>query len=397
MSSPKHVLWLHTQPEHYFNCMMDELSRTSEYDYSAGFIWQGAGRYKERPVPQSAPTIILRPKPSQEGKEPTFLWPFHEDWRSDLASTQPYDAIIVSGYGGATQRQIIRECRRRKIPVALFSDSNLRTQRGRSLRVRWWRLLKRRFLAPIIQSVDYVLTANSLGVAYWRYYGAPKDKIIRCPYYADYERIEAARTKTRAEVLTKSLLDPDRKIIITAARLIDVKGLHLMINAFRESGLAQRGWTYVLAGTGELEARLKKLAGPDLGNSIRFLGFVQPAELLALIHHAHLFVLPSVYEPHGIVIQEALAAETPVLASDVCGAAHDLVHSGRSGWVFRSEDQADLLKKLLAATSDEARLAAMRPQARAIFEAWFKETNPVVVVDRIIHMMLEAKSGAHTP
>ena len=135
----------------------------------------------------------------------------------------------------------------------------------------------------------------------------------------------------RAVALGAVGLETSQKVILTAARLIRVKGLDLAIRAFRESGLAQQGWVYAIAGRGALEGELKALAGEELGRSIRFLGFVPPGKLLTAVRHAQFFLFPSRYEPHGIVVQEAMSAGVPVLASDVVGAAHDLVRPGETG------------------------------------------------------------------
>jgi len=99
-----------------------------------------------------------------------------------------------------------------------------------------------------------------------------------------------------------------------------------MIRAFAASGLGDRGWKYLIAGTGPLEAELKMLAGKALGKTVHLLGFQQPADNLALMAHAEAMVLPSRFEPHGIVVGEALAAGTPVLLSDIVGAATGWSH-----------------------------------------------------------------------
>ena len=389
----KTILWLHPIPEHYLNRMFDALETASDYTYVVAFANAGPGLYSELPVPKVAKSFFLTPRRPGERREYGHFEHFHKDWRADL-KTVPYDAVIVAGYGGRTQREVLRDCHARGVPVAMFSDSNLRADEGDGLKKRLKRSLKRRMLAPKIRQVDWLLTANSLGVAYWRYYGAPRRKILLCPYYADYDRVDLARQTDCATVLSQYGLANEDKLIITAARLVPVKGLHLMINAFRQLNLAARGWKYLLAGTGPLEAELKALAGDELGKSIRFLGFQQPTQLMALIHHARIFAFPSLYEPHGIVVHEALAAETPVLSSNASGAAYDLVIPGKSGWLFRSGDQADLVRVLHQATGDEAALAAMRATARATFEEWFARTNPVTVIDRLAHRML---AGAPLP
>ncbi len=285
-----------------------------------------------------------------------------------------------------------RSATARGIPVALWSDSNLRSQRGDSCKSRLKRRLKKAYLRRIERQIDYQLTANSRGVAYWRYYGEPRNRILLCPCYSDYSRIDQAKLRPRAQVLAPFGLSPDNRLFFSAARLVPDKGLDLMIRAFREGGFAQQGWRYVIAGMGPKESELKQLAGDALGKSIFFIGFQQPSDNLALMAHAELLILPSRYEPHGIVVAEALAAGTPVIASDVVGAAADLVKNGVSGMIFRSEDAADLLKKLQEAV-DAERLAALRRGARPKFEAWYAKTSPLRVVPDIVRRMLARRKS----
>lgn len=195
-------------------------------------------------------------------------------------------------------------------------------------------------------------------------------------------------------VLAAHGLAADARYLYTAARLVSAKGLHLIIEAFGRSHLPKRGYHYLLAGVGPLEESLKRQAGSLLGKSIHFLGFQQPSENLALIAHADLFVLPSIYEPHGIVVHESLAAGTPVLASDVCGAAYDLVTPGLSGELFRSGDVADLTLKLERVVGDPGQADALRATSRAEFERWFAEYSPILVTERAVDRLLASRPGS---
>ena len=71
--------------------------------------------------------------------------------------------------------------------------------------------------------------------------------------------------RARGEVLRAFGLGESDRVIFSAARLVEVKGLDLMIRAFVAEGLAQRGWKYVIAGVGPLEGQLKSLAGAGVG------------------------------------------------------------------------------------------------------------------------------------
>lgn len=388
----RRVLWLHTQPEHYFNCMMDDLARLGAHtappiDYVAAFSYAGPGWYQDN-APQLAGSLVLTPRPGITGR-PTMSQRYHADAQRQLFALD-FDIAIVSGYGLRTHRELIAACARRRIPVAMFSDSNLRSQRGRTLKSRLKRRLKRILLRKYIRDSDCLLTANSRGIAYWRYYGAPGNKIVLCPYYADYPRARAAAQTARADILAKHHLPPNARYLFTAARLVHEKGLDLALNAFRASAAALPNHHYLIAGVGPEEAALKALAGDHLNKTLHFLGFQQPADNLALMAHADLFLLPSRYEPHGIVIAEAASVGTPILASDVCGAAADLVRPHISGDLFRSENLPDLARKLHRLLADPDHLHALRAGARDTFNAWFERTNPVRIVDNVSRRLLAA-------
>jgi len=286
------------------------------------------------------------------------------------------------------------ECRRRGIPVAMWSDSNLRSQRGRGSKAKLKRAVKEVFVSKLIGAVDFELTANRLGVAYWRYYGAPAAKIVLCPCYSDYARIDAAKGRSRGEVLGRIGLQEGDRMLFSAARLVPAKGLDVMIRAFKRSGLAETGWKYVIAGMGELEGELKQLAGAELGKSIYFIGFQQPSENLALMAQAQMLVLPSRYEPHGIVVAESLAAGTPVLTSDVVGASADLLEKGVSGLEFKSEDEEALLGKLKWIGEHAEEVRGMRAGARGVFEAWYARTSPIRVVPEVVGRMVAGRMVA---
>lgn len=387
-SKPLRALWLHTQPEHYFNLMIDDLNASNpDIEYIAAFTYKGEGNYTEMPLPKSSRSIILTPLPQVAGRAPGPWGRYHQNWQAEIEALDPH-IVFVAGYSGQTQRQILDWCTQRGIPTAMWSDSNIRGQRGKSCKKRIFRQVKKQFLQPLIASVDYFLTANSRGEAYWRYFGVPREKIVVCPCYADYGRIASASKITREQAFERYHFDPQRKLILSMARLVPAKSLDLAINAFKESGLAEKGWIYAIAGTGPLEHKLKALAGAHLNRSIFMLGFCQPAEILPLLGHADLCLLPSNYEPHGIVIQEAAAAGTPCITSDACGAAHDLINPGLSGWLFRSGHKESLIQILDMATQNAALLPAMRSHARASFEAYFAAKSPISIINQISRDLL---------
>ncbi|MCX8080286.1 MAG: glycosyltransferase family 4 protein [Bacteroidia bacterium] len=86
------------------------------------------------------------------------------------------------------------------------------------------------------------------------------------------------------------------------------------------------GWKLLLAGKGPL----KPLDHPG----IRDLGFIQPPDLPAVIDKAGFFIIPSTFEPYGVVIHEMACAGIPIMASRFCGAADDYVEDGKNGFLI---------------------------------------------------------------
>ena len=74
----------------------------------------------------------------------------------------------------------------------------------------------------------------------------------------------------------------------------------------------------------------------------QLLGFLDPADVPAAMADAGCFVLPSTFEPWGVVVHEAVATGLPVVCTDACGASTRLVLDGYNGRVVPSRDAAAL-------------------------------------------------------
>ena len=81
------------------------------------------------------------------------------------------------------------------------------------------------------------------------------------------------------------------------------------------------------------------------------------------------FVLPSIYEPRGAVINEAMACGLPVVVTDRCGSLGDIVQEGDNAFVYPAGD-ADALARALDALMDDALRARMGQRSREIIATW---------------------------
>ena len=127
-----------------------------------------------------------------------------------------------------------------------------------------------------------------------------------------------------------------------AGKLYDIKKIDLLIESFKKID-SQNVWLLII-GNGKDEKKLHAAASED--KRIIFQPFKNQTEMPWVYRMGDVFILPSSSETWGLAVNEAMASGRPVIVSDKCGCAIDLVQNGRNGYVFKSEDQTDLLEKM---------------------------------------------------
>lgn len=136
------------------------------------------------------------------------------------------------------------------------------------------------------------------------------------------------------------------------------KGLPVLLRALPAIVSQNPGVRVVVVGPGDVEAVREGLSD-DLRERITFLGLAPEEEKISAYHSVDLYVAPNTGgESFGIVLLEAMASRTCVLASDL--AAFDrVVDGGRAGHLFRNEDPSDLAEQANALLADPARRQAL--------------------------------------
>ena len=184
---------------------------------------------------------------------------------------------------------------------------------------------------------------------------------------------EIYRPQPSPETLTRFGVDPTRPFVLFNGRITRQKGLPLLLAAALK--LDPQYQLVIVASspdTPEIAAEVAALArrvSGERGNLIWIDHFISREDLIHLHSQATVFVCPSIYEPFGLVILEAMACETPVVASNV-GGIPEIVVEGETGYLvdFDPADpesftsaMADRMEKLL---SDPALAAKMGKAGR---------------------------------
>jgi glycogen(starch) synthase len=175
-------------------------------------------------------------------------------------------------------------------------------------------------------------------------------------------QVDAGRRDTaRAERLGSAAAPGP--MIVFAGRLVHEKGVQTLIDALALLRDDHPGIRLVVAGTGPYEQRLRGRArSRRVARLVEWAGFVADDELAALLASADVAVVPSHYEPFGIVALEAAACRTPLVVTQTGGLA-DLIAAGLPSAVAPPEDAAALAKAIGVVLADAP--AARRHAARA--------------------------------
>jgi len=300
------------------------------------------------------------------------------EWRKggriiDWLVRERIDAVVVGGYNDLGRARVIRWCRGHGVPCFLFADSNIRGDLARGIKAR----VKGGYVRWIVRGCAGVLPCGSLGRDYFLKYGADSERVFFSPYEPDYglvqrlsqEKIEAARRRFD--------LAAGRRRIVYSGRLVPVKRVDLLLDAFAAIAAERPEWDLVVVGDGPLRSSLQRRAPAALAGRARWLGFVDDQELVSAVYRScDVLVLPSEYEPWALVVNEAAASGLAIVASDAVGAAAELVRDGVNGAVFPSSDSRALVEKLRMVT-EAGRIDELRAASAGLLAEWRRVADPV--------------------
>ena len=155
---------------------------------------------------------------------------------------------------------------------------------------------------------------------------------------------------------------PDEQLVLLVGRLVYEKGFQLALDALPEVIRRVGNVRFVVAGTGTHEGELRKQAERlGLMRHGTFLGWIGDGMLHRLYHVADLCVVPSIYEPFGLVALEAMASGCACLVADTGG----LREVSRAPMRFRSRDQEALGRAMARALADDAFRARLVAEGEA--------------------------------
>jgi len=186
--------------------------------------------------------------------------------------------------------------------------------------IEWWMTYEAKRVIVCSNSVKWEIESH---------FNLPHDKVTVIPNGVEVSTFNL--NINREEVKRRYGIKPNERIVLFIGRLVPQKGVDMLIKAVPLIIQRHRDARILIAGDGWSRTYLEELVkSMNLGDHVRFLGFISDWELADLMVAADVLVVPSVYEPFGIVALEGMAAGTPVVATNI-GGLSEIIEHDRTG------------------------------------------------------------------
>jgi glycosyltransferase involved in cell wall biosynthesis len=251
--------------------------------------------------------------------------------------------LVSYGYRTLPFAAALTAARMKGVPTVVRSDTNIDAIRAEPV---WKRLARRSVARALVPRGTVAWTIGSKNSEFWRVEVGLRRE-VRIPYeVSDLPGGGVATVRTREP--------SDTLKILYVGRLIPVKRVQDLVAAAL-SLPDSLSWELRVVGDGPERSRLESLAEGD--RRITFAGAVEYVRLGKFFAESDVFVLPSSFEPWGLVVNEALGYGLYVIATEAVGAAHDLIAEGVNGRIVAAGD----VRGLTSALMDSSLVACRRP------------------------------------
>jgi len=193
--------------------------------------------------------------------------------------------------------------------------------------VEWW---------LTYESKRIIVTSNAMKREVEDHFHLPSEKIDIIPNAIDASKYNIP--VDRGNVKRRFGIDPSERIVLFVGRLVPQKGVEYLIMAAPKIVERHPEARIVIVGDGWSKDYLLSLAASTgCQHKITFLGFISDQDLIEIMLSSDVLVVPSIYEPFGIVALEGMAAGIPIVASNTGGLAEIIEHD-RTGFLAYKEN-----------------------------------------------------------
>ncbi len=388
------VLALAHHPVQYFSPVMRELSARPGIDLRVGFMClagavssfdEGFGHDVRWDIPllDGYSWFNLGQK---NGKRRPTAQTSKDLWR--LVRAERFDTLLFfTGYRFAEFWTTLAAARSVRTGTALSTEAHTLVPREPA----YWKTLAKEFVVRrAYHNVDVTMASSAGAKRLMESLGVPGARVVLTPFSVDNDWWTArAAAADIATTRARYGVPAGAPLTVFCAKLQKWKRPLDVLRGFSRADVA--GSHLIFAGDGPERSSLEKEAHAlGVSDRVHLIGFLNQSELPPLYAAADVFVLPSEYEPFGVVVNEAMLCGCAMVVSDRVGARHDLVRHGENGFVFPVGDVDSLALYLRRLMADSESCRAMAQAGLELIRGW----SPRAAVDGIVRTVDLASTRA---
>jgi len=221
--------------------------------------------------------------------------------------------------------------------------------------VRWIDSMRSVALLPV-RSADAIIATGLLAKTKYESRFGLSPQVFSLPYLIDsqpFQKIERKNGHGRKRIS-----------LLACGQLIPRKGFDVLISAFQRVA-GSKDIQLSIVGDGPEKEVLQESVASEFRDRVKFVGFVPFSERLKFFAAADVFVHPARHDGWGVVIQEAMSAGLPVIATVETGAAYELVADGKNGFLIDAGDEAALSDRIAWFADHAEKIPAFGASARS--------------------------------
>lgn len=257
------------------------------------------------------------------------------------------DVIIVNGYVDMTMQMAFIFGKAMKIPIILWSE-------GIKEPISLLGLLSRPLRQLFVKCADAIIVPGRVSRNYVISLGAAKSKVFIAPNCIDngFFIEHSFKNKTDKGCLKKELGVNKDKVILYVGQLIERKGVDYLIRAYGRLKQEHEELALIIVGSGPLRNQLKYTCKTKGISDVYFIeAKLKLVDLIKYYSIADVFVLPTLMDVWGFVINEAMACSLPIISTRNAQAAIEMIQQGENGFIINEANEEELysaMKKLLS-------------------------------------------------
>ncbi|KKH68191.1 glycosyltransferase family 4 protein [Methanosarcina mazei] len=238
-----------------------------------------------------------------------------------------YDVVIIGGSSDFTTQIAFIFSNFLRVPVILWSENIGNSQS-------FFSNIMTPLTKYVLKNADGLIVPGSKALDFHIKMGANPNNIFIAPNSVDNNffmtkcsELEIKKLKIETEFNIHG-----KKIILFVGQLIERKGIIYLLHAYKRLKNEVCETCLIIVGDGYLKSNLIEICFKESIDDVHFTGWVSEDQKISFYSIADIFVLPTMYDVWGLVINEAMACGLPIITTNEAGAS-EMVVSGENGFV----------------------------------------------------------------